>query len=82
MEEVLFEQRLQQLNLEYEALIRRKNEEIASPNGIYCRFKYPVITREHIPPCWRFDFNYATNPNLLERLGVNATALSPQRDFF
>jgi 4-O-beta-D-mannosyl-D-glucose phosphorylase len=72
MEQRLFEQRLQQLNLDYEGLIRRKNEEIASQNGIYSRFKYPVITREHIPLVWRFDLNYATNPNLLERLGVNA----------
>ncbi len=73
MDEQQFEQRWQQLNLEYERLIRRKNEEIASANGIYSRFKYPVITRDHIPPFWRFDFNYATNPNLLERLGVNVT---------
>jgi 4-O-beta-D-mannosyl-D-glucose phosphorylase len=73
MDEQQFEQRWQQLNLEYERLIRRKNEEIPSPNGIYSRFKYPVITRDHIPPFWRFDFNYATNPNLLERLGVNVT---------
>lgn len=68
-----FEQRLHQLNLEYERLIRRKNEEIASQNGIYSRFKYPVITREHIPPYWRFDFDHRTNPNLLERLGVNCS---------
>ncbi len=73
MDELSFEQRLQQLNLEYERLIHRKNEEIASQNGIYSRFKYPVITREHVPPSWRFDFNYPTNPNLLERLGINAT---------
>jgi len=73
MDEQQFEQRWQLLNLEYERLIRRKNEEIASANGIYSRFKYPVITRDHIPPFWRFDFNYATNPNLLERLGVNVT---------
>ena len=72
MEELLFEQKLQQLNLDYEGLIRRKNEEITSQNGIYSRFKHPVITREHIPLFWRFDLNYSTNPNLLERLGVNA----------
>ncbi|MCI0513960.1 glycosidase, partial [candidate division KSB1 bacterium] len=73
MEARLFEQKLKQLNLEYVELIHRKNEEIASPNGIYHRFRDPIITREHIPPFWRFDLNYATNPNLLERLGVNAT---------
>lgn len=68
-----FEQRLQQLNLEYERLIHRKNEELASQNGIYSRYQYPVITREHVPLAWRFDLNYPTNPHLLERLGVNAT---------
>lgn len=73
MDEEQYEQRLHQLNLDYEQLIQRKNEEIASQNGIYSRFKYPVITREHIPPYWRFDFDHRTNPNLLERLGVNAT---------
>lgn len=68
-----FEQRLQQLNLEYERLIHRKNEELASQNGIYSRYQYPVITREHVPLAWRFELNYPTNPHLLERLGVNAT---------
>ena len=71
MEEILFEQKLRQLSLEYEGLIRRKNEEVASQNGIYSRFKYPVITREHIPLFWRFDLNHSKNPNLLERLGIN-----------
>lgn len=73
MEVEAFEQRLQQLNLEYERLIHRKNEELASQNGIYSRYQYPVITREHVPPAWRFDLNYQTNPHLLERLGINAT---------
>lgn len=73
MEEALFERRWMQLNFEYESLIQRKNEELASQNGIYRRFKYPVITREHVPPSWRFDFNFPTNPNLIEKLGVNAT---------
>jgi 4-O-beta-D-mannosyl-D-glucose phosphorylase len=72
MEESLFKQQLQNLNMKYEELIRRKNDEIPSENGIYSRFKYPVVTGEHIPVFWRFDFDYAKNPNLLERLGINS----------
>jgi 4-O-beta-D-mannosyl-D-glucose phosphorylase len=39
-----------------------KNEELFSVNGIYSRFKYPVLTRDHAPLHWRFDFNPQTNP--------------------
>jgi 4-O-beta-D-mannosyl-D-glucose phosphorylase len=30
-----------------------------------------VLTAEHTPPAWRYDFNPASNPNLLTRLGFN-----------
>ncbi|MGN0740713.1 MAG: glycosidase, partial [Treponema sp.] len=56
----------------YEALIKRPNRELKSTNGIYSRFEYPVLTREHVPPFWKFDVNKETNPLFLERLGVNA----------
>ncbi|MES2309783.1 MAG: glycosidase [Verrucomicrobiota bacterium] len=41
-------------------------------NGIFSRYEYPVLTPDHIPLNWRYDFNPETNPLLLERLGVNA----------
>lgn len=55
-----------------EELIGRKNEKTDFYNGIYDRYKYPVLTREHIPLTWRYDLNPKTNPYFMERLGVNA----------
>lgn len=57
---------------DYEALIAKENEPAAFYNGIYTRYKNPVLTRDHIPPFWKFDLNGETNPLGLERLGVNA----------
>jgi len=54
-------------------LISRKNTALKSTNGIYQRYRYPIITAEHIPIHWRFDLNFETNPNGLERIGFNAT---------
>ncbi|AIQ63163.1 glycosidase [Paenibacillus stellifer] len=67
----LFEQRKQQLTEHYESLISRKNEKLPISNGIYNRYRYPLLTAEHAPLIWRYDFNPETNPNFEERLGVN-----------
>lgn len=56
----------------YNRLIERKNVKSDSYNGIYDRYQYPVLTREHIPLHWRYDLNPETNPYFMERLGVNA----------
>ena len=56
----------------YNKLIGRKNVKADSYNGIYDRYQYPVLTREHIPLHWRYDLNPETNPYFMERLGVNA----------
>ena len=58
--------------IKYEELIQQKNEITQDYNGIYNRYKNPVLTRNHIPPFWKYDLNPATNPLFLERLGVNA----------
>ena len=55
-----------------EKLIARKNVKSDVYNGIYDRYIYPVLTREHAPLIWRYDFNPRTNPNFMERLGINA----------
>lgn len=60
-------------NAKYEALITRKNEKTDDYNGIYDRYKYPVLTAAHAPLVWKYDFNYETNPYFMERLGINAT---------
>lgn len=56
----------------YNKLIERKNVKSDDYNGIYDRYQYPVLTREHIPLHWRYDLNPETNPYFMERLGVNA----------
>jgi 4-O-beta-D-mannosyl-D-glucose phosphorylase len=71
MEEEIFCDQLRKLHDKYEAFILIENEMMPSENGIYNRFRNPVITQKHIPPFWRFDYNHSTNPNLLERFGVN-----------
>lgn len=62
-----------QIEQEYETLINRKNEiDPAYDNGIYDRWKNPVLTRNHIPPFWMYDPDPATNPFMMKRLGINA----------
>ncbi|MCM1263621.1 MAG: glycosidase [Butyrivibrio sp.] len=56
----------------YNKLIARKNVKSDFYNGIYDRYEYPVLTREHIPLTWKYDLNPETNPYFMERLGVNA----------
>ena len=56
----------------YEKLIARKNEKTDFYNGIYDRYRYPILTRQHIPLTWKYDLNPETNPHFMERLGVNA----------
>lgn len=56
-----------------EELITRKNVVKQDfYNGIYDRYEYPVLTRNHIPLFWQYDVNEETNPYFMERLGVNA----------
>jgi len=57
---------------EHEALLSRNNKELFSTNGIFIRYKYPVLTRDHFPMEWRFDFNPGSNPRFMERIGFNA----------
>ena len=55
-----------------EALLTRKNEKTDFYNGIYDRYRDPVLTRDHAPLHWRYDLNEETNPYFMERLGINA----------
>lgn len=67
-----FEYRKNLVLARYEELVIRPNVAIEG-NGIYERYQNPVITAEMVPPTWRYDFNPATNPFFMERIGVNAT---------
>ena len=55
-----------------EALLSRKNRKSDFYNGIYDRYEYPVLTRDHLPLTWRYDLDARTNPHFMERLGINA----------
>ncbi|MGQ1945639.1 glycoside hydrolase family 130 protein [Geofilum sp. OHC36d9] len=68
----IFTSRYERINAEYEKLLQEKNEALFSTNGIYSRYKNPILTRNHVPLHWRFDLNPETNPNFMERIGYNA----------
>lgn len=53
-------------------LLSRKNKKTDFYNGIYDRWEFPVLTREHAPVEWCYDLNPETNPYFQERLGINA----------
>lgn len=68
-----YNEKIAKLFKEHEALITRENEPLANGNGVFTRYKYPVLTAAHTPIFWRYDLNEQTNPFLMERIGVNAT---------
>ncbi len=67
-----FEQKLVHLINEHKKLIDRVNEvDEYWYNGLYERYRYPVVTAEHTPLFWRYDLDVRTNPYLMERMGIN-----------
>ena len=67
-----FEEKVKIQTEKYESLIAMKNEKSDFYNGIFDRYKNPVLTRSHVPLFWKYDMNPSTNPFFMERLGVNA----------
>jgi len=67
-----FEDRKQNLLYEHKNLLARRNEPEKQSNGILQRWRDPVLTAEHTPVFWRYDFDPESNPYLMERLGINA----------
>ena len=63
---------MEQLEAAYQKLISESNEPLKESNGIYQRYKNPVLTAQHTPLFWRYDLNKDTNPHLMERFGINA----------
>ena len=61
-----------ELQEELDALIDRKNEISDDYNGLYNRYRYPVLTAEHAPVIWKYDLDSETNPFFEQRLGINA----------
>lgn len=71
-----FENKLQKLKLTQQELLGLKNIKEENSNGIYDKYLHPIITADHVPLMWRYDFNPITNPFLQERIGANATCNS------
>lgn len=69
----VFKSKVLRLFQDYEKLIVRKNEPIECGNGVFTRYKNPVLTAAHTPVFWRYDLDEYANPNLMERIGMNAT---------
>jgi 4-O-beta-D-mannosyl-D-glucose phosphorylase len=67
-----FRQRLRDIQEAHESLISRPNEPVEDNNGVYQRWKFPILTARHTPLHWRYDFDEQTNPYFMERQGVNA----------
>ena len=64
-------EKLSALRSAHEALLTRKNEPIEGGNGIYTKYRYPILTAEHTPLEWRYDFNKESNPYLMQRIMMN-----------
>jgi 4-O-beta-D-mannosyl-D-glucose phosphorylase len=60
------------LQAQHQQLICLQNEPLPNTNGIFVRYKNPVLTAAHTPLFWRYDFNIQTNPFCMERFGINA----------
>ena len=79
-----YKDKIQTLRAAHEALLTRKNEPITIDNWlngqindqmvncIYTKYKYPILTAEHTPLEWRYDFDEKDNPFLMQRIMMNA----------
>ena len=81
MNRAQFNQKARKLLEDHKKLIARKNVPLKDGNGIFVRYKYPVLTAEHTPVFWRYDFDYRSNAHLMERMGVNAAFNSGAIEF-
>lgn len=63
---------IQKVQKRTEKLLKKKNKPCKKTNGIFKRYKNPILTADHTPIHWRYDLNPATNPLGLERIGINA----------
>ncbi len=78
-----FEEKVKALRRQHESLLSRKNEPVTADdanfgtfrfaaNGIYEKYRYPVLTAEHTPLEWKYDFCEQDNPFLMQRIMINA----------
>ena len=67
-----YQEKVQALRQRHEALLQRKNQVMKGGNGIYEKYEYPILTAEHTPLEWKYDFNEKDNPFLMQRIMMNA----------
>ena len=68
-----FSEKLEEIKEQHRSILDRKNKKLRQNMGRpFDRYKFPVLTSDHIPLTWRYDMNEKTNPFLLERIGINA----------
>ena len=67
-----YKDKVQALRERHEALLNRPNVKCQMTNGIYTKYQYPILTAEHTPLEWRYDFCEQTNPYLMQRIMMNA----------
>ncbi|MBX2953304.1 MAG: glycosidase [Leadbetterella sp.] len=67
----VFEKRFSDVNKEYDDLLALQNDPVLPGNGVFERYKNPVLTADHVPLEWRYDFNPESNPYFMERFGIN-----------
>lgn len=72
MNKTTFAATLKALQRAHANLVSRRNRPRKDGNGIFDRYENPVLTAEHTPLEWRYDFSHASNPHLMTRLGINA----------
>ena len=68
-----FATKVKTLRQKHEALLTLTNIPNEEGNGIYTRYQHPILTAEHTPLEWRYDFNEKDNPYLMQRIMMNAT---------
>jgi 4-O-beta-D-mannosyl-D-glucose phosphorylase len=68
----VFDHRYHLLHSQQQHLLALPNQPEELGNGIFTRYAHPVLTAAHAPLTWRYDLNPATNPFLMERIGINA----------
>lgn len=68
-----FQDKVKALRAHHEELLSRKNKPVEWGNGIYEKYKNPILTAEHTPLEWRYDFDEKSNPYLMQRIMMNAT---------
>ena len=68
-----FKERMIKLRQRHEDLLARENKPVECfGNGIYQKYQCPILTAEHTPLEWRYDFSEKDNPYLMQRIMMNA----------